>query len=361
MFVEAGTDLPEINRRLKVFLFENDFECELGYADIVSTIPDAVRDFLSHDTFDFIFIEIPPESPGLVFCGGQLTHHRGESNSFKSYFTGTGLTVWSAVASSIGEAYEQISCFSSECNNFPTLDTKLSPGFGAGANQNQAIAHGILELVEHDALSHWWLGGDKAHRLSHNTKLDYLCCELHKKIRKDQSTRDVTILDLSSRYLIPTVAVVSFDTRGECFALGSAARTSYEEAVVSAYMEMCQMEYGHHIIRAKVKQHGWGQLSEAERLEVSKASVIRKESFLEYTSDEANPLYRKISSSIEDLSSHIKNFELNFQISAFDAFPGPYWVCKTSCSQLSSIYDSMSPYLKADLDSPFVRFKGLLP
>ena len=53
----------------------------------------------------------------------------------------------------------------------------ISAGTGAGNDLLTAAEHGLLELIEHDAVAHWWFGRRRATRmnpLAHPKVRDYL-------------------------------------------------------------------------------------------------------------------------------------------------------------------------------------------
>lgn len=362
MFAESGTSLHDFCSKLDLFCQENGHWHSLAQNSFSQSQTTAIDSFLSHPSFDFIFFATPPDSPGLVFCGGQLTHNRGSADLLSSHHTGTGTTVAAALFSSIGEAYEQIVCFGSQVVD--SSDTNSSLGFGAGPTKSAAQKHGLLELIEHDALSNWWFGGKRAHLLQPDVRARQSLQELRQKVRKGQNSRTVIEIDLSTKYLIPTVALVSFDLNGECFALGSAARLTYGEAMESAFLEMCQIEFGHHIIRDKLKHNGWNGLSPLDRQEIAKASAINEGAFRQYISPDENPFRKHIPPRIRDLFGHAGSNHLKFTSSEFTRFSGPYYICKTSSRQLLSLHNTKHKNLSSSqshANSPFKGFKGLLP
>ncbi len=140
---------------------------------------------------------------------------------------------------------------------------KLSSGCGAGPTKEHALLHGLLELVERDAVALWWLGGRRGRRLPAEAaeKAELLLAQLRRTVRSGVTW----LLDISTDLGIPCVVALSTDTAGRGLVCGFSAHLAYEAAIRAAILEMCQMELGLHVIDLKVAQDGESSLVESER------------------------------------------------------------------------------------------------
>ncbi len=147
---------------------------------------------------------------------------------------------------------------------------KLSTGCGAGPTRQAALLHGLLELVERDAVAMWWLGGRGGRKLPSavaNEALDYI-----DKLRQQTTGRSSWLIDLTTDIAIPCVAALSVDPEGRGFACGFSARLSYAVAAKAAVREMCQMELGLHLIDLKQRQRGKVSLNKVDRMYLRRAN-----------------------------------------------------------------------------------------
>jgi ribosomal protein S12 methylthiotransferase accessory factor len=138
---------------------------------------------------------------------------------------------------------------------------KLSSGCGAGTSREGALLHGLLELVERDAVALWWLGGRRGLQLPEPG----IPATLRRALRRETSSRISWLLDITTDLGIPCVAALSTDADGSGLAAGFSARLSHAEAIRAAVFEMCQMEVGLHLILMKRRQVGEGALNDTER------------------------------------------------------------------------------------------------
>ena len=146
---------------------------------------------------------------------------------------------------------------------------KLSTGCGAGPTRATAMLHGLLELVERDAVAMWWLGGRRGKALAcgaESEAADYMA-----QLRQQSSGRTSWLLDISTDLAIPSVAALSHDADGRGLAFGFAARLSFEEAAKAAIRELCQMELGLHLLSLKLHQQGAAALNSADKLYLRRA------------------------------------------------------------------------------------------
>lgn len=155
----------------------------------------------------------------------------------------------------------------------------VSSGLGAGATGAAAASHATLELIEHDALANWWFGRRPAVALSIDSLPD-AATFLHSVRDGAAHRRETVLFQLRSKFSIPVAGAASFDRRGQCFACGTAARSDLEAAAVAALREMCQIEFGHHCVRAKLAQLNQASLSVEDGNYIKRAKLITRQRFL---------------------------------------------------------------------------------
>lgn len=234
--------------------------CEQGLLELQST-----------DLFKRCFFDVCPDAPGLHIIGGESL----DKNQKGIYsFTGTGVRLCEALARAKGEASEIAAL---RANGY-----KRAVGLGASNSRDSAVCHGIYELIEHDAMALWWFGARLPPELILPPALHASIDEYISKLRRRECKRKHLLLDISCDTHVPAVAAVSFDEDGHCFSLGSAARASFSEAITAALREMCQMEYAHHLTRAKLQQRGYIELCDQEKDNIHRATVIKKTLFNNY-------------------------------------------------------------------------------
>jgi ribosomal protein S12 methylthiotransferase accessory factor len=150
----------------------------------------------------------------------------------------------------------------------------LSTGCAAGPNFDAAAARALLELVERDAASLWWIGGQRPRHLSLDGAATAAGVRLLAALRQSSSSRASWLLDITTEVDIPCVAAVSVDDAGRGLACGLAARLTPEEAVRAAVLEMCQMELAYPIAAAKLRERGAEALNETDRRHLARAAKI---------------------------------------------------------------------------------------
>src|SRR5262245_16484643 len=124
--------------------------------------------------------------------------------------------------------------------------TKLSTGCAAAPTLGSAILHGLLELIERDALALWWLGGHHPRILPWEVLQASGAAALHAELRQGSTSRATWLLDIMTDLDVPVVAALSCDEGGRGLVGGFAAGLTYAEAMHSALLELCQMEVGLH-------------------------------------------------------------------------------------------------------------------
>jgi ribosomal protein S12 methylthiotransferase accessory factor len=151
---------------------------------------------------------------------------------------------------------------------------KLSTGCAAGITRQAATLHGMLELIERDAVALWWRGGRRGRPIDPDSEAGVAAVSLLKQIRRGQDDRRTVLLDITSDLGIPVVAAFSSRSDGYGFALGLSAGTGCADAVRSAIFEMCQSELSLHVIAAKCRESGQAALNDSDLRQYARASVL---------------------------------------------------------------------------------------
>jgi ribosomal protein S12 methylthiotransferase accessory factor len=150
----------------------------------------------------------------------------------------------------------------------------LGTGSAAGRSWDAAALHGLLELIERDAASLWWQGGNRARSIPPQHEAEIEAEALLAKLRQDASPRRSRLLDITTDIGIPCVAAVSCRADGLGFAHGLAARPTLAAAARSAVLEMCQMELAHVVVEAKCRERGEAALNERDRAHRRRATLL---------------------------------------------------------------------------------------
>lgn len=106
----------------------------------------------------------------------------------------------------------------------------LSTGCAAGPSFEAAAARALLELVERDAASLWWIGGRRARPVAAAGAANVEAVRLLASLREWSKERTTWLLDITTDIEIPTLAAVSVDADGRGLACGLAARPTFEQA-----------------------------------------------------------------------------------------------------------------------------------
>ncbi len=150
----------------------------------------------------------------------------------------------------------------------------LSIGSAAGPSRDAAALHGLLELIERDAASLWWRGGQLARSIPPQHEAGHAVEGLLRQLRHGASVpRRTWLLDITTDIGVPCVAAVSCRPDGSGFAFGLAARPALEAAVRSATVEMCQFELADAIVIAKRNERGDDALNAQDRTHLQRAAI----------------------------------------------------------------------------------------
>jgi ribosomal protein S12 methylthiotransferase accessory factor len=150
----------------------------------------------------------------------------------------------------------------------------LSNGSAAGTSWEAAALHGMLELIERDAASLWWRGGNRGGLISPQHEAHVMAEALLPRLRQDATRRRNWLLDITTDIGIPCVAAVSCGANGFGFAFGLAARPTLKSAARSAILEMCQLELALAVVEAKRRESGEAALNHRDRGHLWRATMI---------------------------------------------------------------------------------------
>ena len=150
----------------------------------------------------------------------------------------------------------------------------LSTGSAAGKSWDAAALHGLLELIERDAASLWWLGGNRAKSIPPGDEAQIIAESLLAQLRQGASSRRSWLLDITTDIGVPSVAAISCTSSGAGFAFGLAARQTLAAAARAAVLEMCQGELAHAVVEAKCRERGEAALNARDRLHRHHATML---------------------------------------------------------------------------------------
>ncbi len=181
----------------------------------------------------------------------------------------------------------------------------LSIGSAAAPSRDAAALHGLLELIERDAASLWWRGGQPARSIPPQHAAVGVAEALLHRLRKGASAaRRTWLLDITTDIGVPGVAAVSCRADGAGLAVGLAARPTLEAAVHSAIMELCQIELADVVVAAKRSERGEDALNAQDRAHLQRATI---------NSDECKLLH-PISQYADHLRFHATEARIIFEV-----------------------------------------------
>jgi ribosomal protein S12 methylthiotransferase accessory factor len=150
----------------------------------------------------------------------------------------------------------------------------LSIGSAAGPSPDAAALHGLLELIERDAASLWWRGGQLARSIPPQHEAGIVADGLLRQLRHGVAVpRRTWLLDITTDIGVPCVTAVSCRADGSGFAFGLAARPALEAAARSAILEMCQLELADAVIATKRSERGDDALNAQDRNHLQRAAI----------------------------------------------------------------------------------------
>jgi ribosomal protein S12 methylthiotransferase accessory factor len=145
----------------------------------------------------------------------------------------------------------------------------LSTGCGAGIDPLHATLHGLLELIERDAVALWLRGGMRAHAVPPGPGAALLG-----QLRGQATKRRTWLLDITSDLGVPVVAAAACGENGFGLCRGFACRPTLEAAAEAALMELAQMELAHQLSVTKHAVRGEAALSEGDRQHIRRYTQI---------------------------------------------------------------------------------------
>lgn len=150
----------------------------------------------------------------------------------------------------------------------------LSIGSAAGPSRDAAALHGLLELIERDAASLWWRGGQRPRSIPPQHEAGMVVDGLLRQLRRGASVqRRAWLLDITTDIGVPCVAAISCREDGSGFAFGLAARPTLAAAARSATIEMCQLELADAVVVAKRSERGDDALNAQDRTHLQRAAI----------------------------------------------------------------------------------------
>lgn len=150
----------------------------------------------------------------------------------------------------------------------------LSIGSAAGPSWDAAALHGLLELIERDATSLWWRGGQLPRSIPPQHEACIVAEDLLRQLRHGAEVQRRTwLLDITTDIGVPCVTAVSCRADGSGFAFGLAARPALATAVRSAIVEMCQLELADAVVAAKRSERGDDALNAQDRIHLQRAAI----------------------------------------------------------------------------------------
>ena len=150
----------------------------------------------------------------------------------------------------------------------------LSTGSAAGRSWDAAALHGLLELIERDAASLWWQGGNRGKSIPAGDEARIMAETLLAQLRQGASARRSWPLDITTDIGVPCVAAVSCMADGFGLAIGLAARPTLKAAACTAVLEMCQGELAHAVVEAKLRERGEAALNARDLNHRRRATIL---------------------------------------------------------------------------------------
>jgi ribosomal protein S12 methylthiotransferase accessory factor len=150
----------------------------------------------------------------------------------------------------------------------------LSVGVAAGPTFDWAASRAVLELIERDAASLWWIGGRRGKAIPLDQPAMSDIVRLVAALRRETNDRALWMLDITTDIGVPVVAALSCDKEGRQLAYGLASRPSVREAMRAAILELCQTELAILIAEIKRTEVGEDKLPPTDRCHVERGASI---------------------------------------------------------------------------------------
>lgn len=150
---------------------------------------------------------------------------------------------------------------------------RLGLGCAAGKDLDAARLSALLELVERDATAMWWRGGRPARPLDLGDEEVAAALQRAAGWRGGRRGRRAWFLDLSVEPGAAAVAAISADEDGGRLAFGTAARMDAGAAILAAAREMMQSELALALRDERLRLHGPGAETDADRAFAARAAM----------------------------------------------------------------------------------------
>jgi ribosomal protein S12 methylthiotransferase accessory factor len=145
----------------------------------------------------------------------------------------------------------------------------LSTGCGAGADALDATLHGLLELIERDAVALWLRGGMRARTVPPGPGAALLG-----RLRGGVTNRHTWLVDITSDIGVPVVVAASCNENGFGLCRGFACRATLAAAADAALMELAQMELAYRLSATKRALRGETALNDTDRQHIDRYTAI---------------------------------------------------------------------------------------
>jgi ribosomal protein S12 methylthiotransferase accessory factor len=146
----------------------------------------------------------------------------------------------------------------------------LSTGCGAGTDPLAATLHGLLELIERDAVALWLRGGARPRVVPIGAGATRLA-----QLRGNVTSRQTWLLDITTDVGVPVVAAIACNHDGFGLSRGVACRTTLAAAADAALMELAQMELGYHLSATKHSIQGNEALNDTDRQHINRYTQLK--------------------------------------------------------------------------------------
>jgi ribosomal protein S12 methylthiotransferase accessory factor len=133
-----------------------------------------------------------------------------------------------------------------------------------------ATLHGLLELIERDAVALWLRGGARPRVVPPGAG-----ASLQGQLRGDVTTRRTWLLDITNDVGVPVVAAIACNHDGFGLSRGVACRPTLAAAADAALMELAQMELGYRLSATKRTVRGAEALNETDRRHIDRYTQLQ--------------------------------------------------------------------------------------
>ena len=162
-----------------------------------------------------------------------------------------------------------------------------SNGCSAGRTIESAQYNAMMEVIERDAVAHWWYGQQPPSLLTIDHQADPGMADWLADLRQS-SQRAHWFLELPSDTGVPVVAALSCREGGDAVIGGYAADLDPAEALRKAFLEMCQMELAHDLVELKINQRGEEAINEVDKQHLARSKQLNKHHYRQFSPEPEN-------------------------------------------------------------------------